>query len=1003
MNTNTSSSPSRPKRNAPPPAGGPAAFLQKPFVWFLLCLLVLLVYLFRDSFDSDKVHFSNDAPLGAYASEWESVPGGLFGVWDDLNSIGFSAGGAFSFGISFVLRTLLGALWYSKVYPPLTLLFIGCGAWMFFRCLKFSPLACALGGLAAALNSSFLSSSCWGVGSIIIAFGCEYLALAAVVSDPKRHRWIKFMLAGFAVGMGVMEGIDNGAIFSMLVAAFVVFYSLTAEAGEGGGEESSSSTFFANLGRGILRVAVIAVFAAFIAIQTVTSLVGTQIIGIAGTQQDTRSKAEHWSFATQWSLPKKEALSLLVPGLFGYRMDTPNLMPESMQDAYRGGNYWGQVGMDLAWDEYFAGGPLHPGPVVNVSVPGAASLNTVQAVRADGKIALPGLGEFTAAGKTTSQLQQDILSQASGKLPEKEVAVARQPPGQERLMRFSGGGSYAGVMVVLFALWAALQSLRGKNSVFSPQQRKLIWFWSTAALLSLLLAFGRFAPFYQLVYALPYFSTIRNPAKFVSVVNFSLVILFAYGVQGLWRQYLEAPEPAAGPRSTNWWAKARSFDKTWIIGCAIAFILSLAAWKIYASNQESFEQYLQSVQFDNKDLSRMIAEFSIRQVGWFILFFALAAGLMTLVLSGFFAGRRAKWAGIALGLVLVLDLARANLPWILFWDYKQKYATNDVIELLREKPYEHRVAKLPFRSPPQLSGFEQLYGIEWAQHHFLYYNIQSFDKIQMPRVPEDLAAFEGALFFDQRSTESISNTLHHITRQWELTNTRYLLGAAGYLDVLNEQLDPVKHRFRIAVRFDLALKSNVAQYTGHLEQLTAVIKPEGQFALFEFTGALPRARLYATWQVSTNDQATLNQLTSSSFDPWQTVLVSSPIPAAPTNAPVSGGTVDFSGYSSKHIVLQAKADLPSVLLLNDKFDPNWKVSVDGKPDTLLRCNFIMRGVRLAPGSHTVELRYAPPLAPLYISMVAVALAIALLGVLVADRARGAAVPAAAATKPSREQ
>ena len=48
----------------------------------------------------------------------------------------------------------------------------------------------------------------------------------------------------------------------------------------------------------------------------------------------------------------------------------------------------------------------------------------------------------------------------------------------------------------------------------------------------------------------------------------------------------------------------------------------------------------------------------------------------------------------------------------------------------------------------------------------------------------------------------------------------------------------------------------------------------------------------------------------------------------------------------RHIVFAANATAPSVLLLNDKYDPNWHVTVDGKPAELLRCNFIMRGVYL---------------------------------------------------------
>jgi len=109
------------------------------------------------------------------------------------------------------------------------------------------------------------------------------------------------------------------------------------------------------------RVAVIAVFAAFIAWQTIVSLTGTFVTGIAGTAQDAETKAKQWNYCTQWSFPKVESLGLFVPGLFGYKMDTPHYM-EFFQDAYRGGQYWGAIGRDAAWEQYFANGNKGPAP-----------------------------------------------------------------------------------------------------------------------------------------------------------------------------------------------------------------------------------------------------------------------------------------------------------------------------------------------------------------------------------------------------------------------------------------------------------------------------------------------------------------------------------------------------------------------------------------------------------------------------------------------------------------
>src|SRR5439155_14547328 len=100
---------------------------------------------------------------------------------------------------------------------------------------------------------------------------------------------------------------------------------------------------------GVGRVTVVAACALFLAAQAVIGLFQTQIKGVVGTEQDTQTKAEHWDFATQWSLPKLETISLLVPGVFGYRMDTPD-----------GGSYWGRIGRDPAWEAYFNGGQKGP-------------------------------------------------------------------------------------------------------------------------------------------------------------------------------------------------------------------------------------------------------------------------------------------------------------------------------------------------------------------------------------------------------------------------------------------------------------------------------------------------------------------------------------------------------------------------------------------------------------------------------------------------------------------
>jgi hypothetical protein len=224
--------------------------------------------------------------------------------------------------------------------------------------------------------------------------------------------------------------------------------------------------------------------------------------------------------------------------------------------------------------------------------------------------------------------------------------------------------------------------------------------------------------------------------------------------------------------------------------------------------------------------------------------------------------------------------------------------------------------------------------------------------------------------------------VNRYARLWELTNTRYLLGAAGFLNVLNTQLDPGKERFRIAQRFDIVAKPGVTHPTG-LEDLTATTNADGDLALFEFTGALPRAKLYSNWQVNTNDQAALKTLADPSFDPSQTVLVATTPkdwPATSTNA--NTGSVEYQSYGPDDIVLKASATTPSILLLNDRYDAHWRVTVDGKPAELLRCNFVMRGVCLPPGEHTLAFRFRMPTGLLYVTLSAISVGVLLALILV---------------------
>jgi len=180
-----------------------------------------------------------------------------------------------------------------------------------------------------------------------------------------------------------------------------------------------------------------------------------------------------------------------------------------------------------------------------------------------------------------------------------------------------------------------------------------------------------------------------------------------------------------------------------------------------------------------------------------------------------------------------------------------------------------------------------------------------------------------------------------------MTSTRYFVGRAGHAEILNARLDPGSRRFREGPRFNLLPTRPNSPFFGDLR---VQADTNGPFAILEFEGALSRARLFTRWEVIPDESQTLARLGAADFDPAGTVLVHDSIPASPaaTNAAVSEATI-IPNRSSHRVEVKVNAPAPGVLLLTDRYDPAWKVVVDGQPAALLRCNYLMRGCRSPPG------------------------------------------------------
>src|SRR5260370_13838771 len=165
------------------PAKGASPVLTPPcrngFWLALIALTLILGFLFRASFKPGQTLFANDGPLAALQAGPRQLPDGFTGIWQDLNWVGTHGGSAVP-NFTFLLLSILKPIGFSKFYGPLTLLFFGVSVFVFLRQLRFHQMVCALGAIAAALNTDVFSNVLRGPGARAVAFCSVFFAVASL-------------------------------------------------------------------------------------------------------------------------------------------------------------------------------------------------------------------------------------------------------------------------------------------------------------------------------------------------------------------------------------------------------------------------------------------------------------------------------------------------------------------------------------------------------------------------------------------------------------------------------------------------------------------------------------------------------------------------------------------------------------------------------------------------------------------------------------------------------
>lgn len=421
---------------------------------------------------------------------------------------------------------------------------------------------------------------------------------------------------------------------------------------------------------------------------------------------------------------------------------------------------------------------------------------------------------------------------------------------------------------------------------------------------ALLISFGKhLKPLYSLLYDhLPYFNKFRVPVMILVLVQFAVAALAALGLESVWRRGGEAVPPrgrdAKGRKGAG--AKERGPDPGagWMRGALLAGAGAIGAVVL-------LQLFSPAILATASKARQWMNEASARQALDLATLDAIKSGLLLAagcaVIGFHLRGRIARGAAALLLIgITAIDLwpvDRRIIDPLLASprEYADNFAETPEVAFLRSDSTQFRV--LPTR---------------WDDSRLAAFGIASALGYH-PAKPRLYQAFS--------DTVGIASL-----RVARMLNVKYVL-SEGYF-----QEDST----------DLALRH------------------DGTVKVYEVLRTSPRAFVVHKIRRTLDDSSALAVLrTEGAFDPATEALWAGAATTPLVSEPGVPDSVRTLRYDFNEVEYMVSTAAPGLLVTVEQYDPDWTVTIDGKPGEIHRVNYLMRGVALPSGVHRVRYVYEP--------------------------------------------
>lgn len=450
---------------------------------------------------------------------------------------------------------------------------------------------------------------------------------------------------------------------------------------------------------------------------------------------------------------------------------------------------------------------------------------------------------------------------------------------------------------------------------FIFRRDKYTFFFKICFIIGLIFAFGRFTPLYKFFYKyMPGFGFIRYPVKFFFINAASFAYLCGAGFSE-YREKIKAHN-----------LKFLKFIKRLFIAGFIAAILLFLSYAFREQILSLISDYSTRLEISDGSGSRkfyatLLANFfNFRRM---LVFFILGALFM-------FIGSRKKikqtiFASLIVGLIFIDLYGGKNIDVNPVVSREVLHTTTSNIRILKEDNSLFRI----YTSSRQNKVNEILKGATYEEAM-----LNSADNL-CPNRPMDHGIYGARGYLSVRKA--------NYAKVLMLADTAPLPSSTNILNMLN-------------VKYILTPKK--------INDRTCRLVSRGSSYLYKNKNALNRVYLVPDYILLKEEIDIANRLKSKKFNPAKEVILEEePMLRSCQPSVVSRKEkeyVNIINYGANEVIIKANVKKePKFLVLADNYYPGWEVEVDGRKDKIYKANFILRGVYLAPGKHTVRFFYNP--------------------------------------------